>query len=70
MVQKRTKGIKRIKRCKVEIVHDILNVAKNNNSSTKTKLQQMSYIDWRGFQKYFDFLLSNGFIKRNNSSEY
>lgn len=40
----------------------MLKVTKEENKAKKTRIMQRAYLDWRNFQKYFDFLLEEGFI--------
>lgn len=35
----------------------------------KTRIMQMAYLNWKNFQRHFDFLLKEGFIKECNPEE-
>ena len=50
-----------------EIIHDILKeTAKEEKvgggKAKKTRIMQGAYLDWRNFQRHFEYLLDNGFI--------
>lgn len=49
-------------RSKWEIILDILKVIEEEEKVKKTRIMQMAYLDWRNFQRHFDFLLEEGFI--------
>ncbi len=49
-------------RSRWEIIHDLLKVTKEEKKAKKTRIMQKAYLDWRNFQRYFDFLLEEGFI--------
>lgn len=53
-------------RSKWEIISDILKVVREEEKAKKTRIMQKAYLDWRNFQKYFEFLLAEGFIKKCN----
>ena len=53
-------------RSKWEIIADILKVIQEEEKVKKTRIMQRAYLDWRNFQRYFDFLLAEGFIARCN----
>ncbi|VVB97652.1 Winged helix-turn-helix [uncultured archaeon] len=58
-------------RSKWEIISDILKVTQEEGKVKKTRIMQRAYLDWRNFQRYFDFLLTEGFIaKCNPDPEY
>ena len=59
------KGIK--PRGRWEIIHDILKeTAKEEKmgggKAKKTRIMQGAYLDWRNFQRHFEYLLDKGFI--------
>ncbi len=53
-------------RSKWEVILDILRVLQEDGKVRKTRIMQRAYLDWRNFQRYFDFLLSEGFISKCN----
>ena len=53
-------------RSKWEVILDILKVIQEEEKVKKTRIMQRAYLDWRNFQRYFDFLLAEGFIARCN----
>ncbi len=57
------------RRSKWVIIADMLKVLTEEKKSTKTRIMQKAYIDWRLFKKYFEFLLEEGFIEKTNESE-
>jgi len=51
------------KRNKLEILMDILLVVfESKDGVGKTRIMQSAYLDWRNFQKHFDFLVENDFL--------
>ena len=57
-------------RSRLEIVQDILKATKAENKVKKTRMMQRAYLDWRNFQRYFDYLLREGFIANCDSNCY
>lgn len=57
-------------RSKWEIVRDLLRVIKEENHAKKTRIMHKAYLDWRNFNKYFDFLIEEGFITNCDSDTY
>jgi predicted transcriptional regulator len=53
-------------RSKWEVILDILKVIQEEEKVKKTRIMQRAYLDWRNFQRYFDFLLAEGFIAKCN----
>ncbi len=53
-------------RSRWEIILDILNTIQEENKVKKTRIMQRVYLDWRNFEKYLDFLLTEGFIAKCN----
>ncbi len=53
-------------RSKWEVILDILKVIQEEEKVKKTRIMQRAYLDWRNFQRYFDFLLEEGFISKSN----
>ena len=56
----------RRERSKWEIILDVLKVIREEEKVKKTRIMQKAYLDWRNFQKYFEFLLAEGFIAKCN----
>ncbi len=61
-------GIRK-ERSRWEIIEDILLVLMGEEKSKKTRIMQRAYLDWRNFQRYFDFLLEEGFMVKCNNHE-
>lgn len=59
----------RKERSKWEIIKDLLTVLVEEKSVKKTHMMQRACLDWRNFQKYFDYLLDEGFIAKYNNPE-
>jgi len=57
-------------RSRWEIVQDLLKVTRAENKVKKTRIMQKAYLDWRNFQRYFDYLLEEGFIANCDSNCY
>ena len=57
-------------RSRWEIVQDLLQVTRTENKAKKTRIMQKAYLDWRNFQRYFDYLLEEGFIANCDSNCY
>lgn len=53
-------------RSKWDVILDILKVIQEEEKVKKTRIMQRAYLDWRNFQRYFDFLLAEGFIAKCN----
>lgn len=47
-----------------EIIRDILKATMSDNKVKKTRILQKAYLDWRTFNRYFDYLNDEGFIKK------
>jgi predicted transcriptional regulator len=56
-------------RSRWDIIHDVLNVMQEERKAKKTRIMQRAYLDWRNFQRYFDFLLKEGFITDYNPED-
>ncbi len=56
-------------RSKWEIVHDMLKVLTEDNKPKKTRIMQRACLDWRNFQRYFNFLTEENFIVEINNLE-
>ena len=63
-------AILRKDRSRWEIVQDLLKVTREENKAKKTRIMQKAYLDWRNFQRYFDFLLEEGFIASCDTNCY
>jgi predicted transcriptional regulator len=59
-------------RSRWEIILDILKVTSEEGTRgshvKKTRIMQKAYLDWHNFQKYFDFLIDEGFIGSNENA--
>jgi len=55
------------RRGRLEIIKDILAAVHEVGESKKTRVMQKAYLDWRNFQRYFDFLVENGFLNVKNN---
>jgi predicted transcriptional regulator len=53
-------------RSKWDVILAILKVIQEEEKVKKTRIMQRAYLDWRNFQRYFDFLLAEGFITKCN----
>ena len=52
----------RKERSKWEIIQDMLKVLTEDKKPKKTRIMQRACLDWRNFQRYFNFLLEEKFI--------
>jgi predicted transcriptional regulator len=50
-----------------EIIRDVLIVTEEEVKAKKTRIMQKACLDWRNFQRYFDFLLEEGFMAEINN---
>ncbi len=48
-----------------EIIRDILTAILEENKVKKTRIMQKAFLDWRTFNRYFEFLLIDGFAECN-----
>ena len=53
------------KRSQHEIIYDILSSLHQEKNARKTKIMQMSYLDWRNFDRYFRLLQDENCISRS-----
>lgn len=54
---------RRIIRSRWEIILDILRaLSEEGGVAKKTHIMQKAYLDWRNFQKHFNFLIEHGFV--------
>ncbi|VVB84974.1 Winged helix-turn-helix [uncultured archaeon] len=60
-------GGMRKERSRFEIIEDMLAVLTEEKSVKKTRIMQRAYLNWRGLQKYFDFLIEESFIVESNN---
>ncbi len=63
------------RRSRWELTYDILRVTSeeekaHDGKAKKTRIMQGAYLDWRNFQRYFDFLLEHGFIDCPDGGNY
>jgi predicted transcriptional regulator len=56
-------------RCRWEIISDILKATVAEKKLKKTRIMYKANLDWRNFQRYFDFMLKDGFIAKSNPDE-
>ncbi len=52
-----------------EIIRDILKAIQEDRKVKKTRLMQRAYLDWRTFNRYFEYLLNDGFLIGCNDDE-
>ena len=51
-------------RSKWEIILDILKeISEEERGAKKTRIMQKAYLDWRNFERHFDFLLKHDFVR-------
>ena len=53
-------------RSRWEIILDILKVTKEEGKVKKTRIMHKANLDWRNFQRYYDYLQADGFITKCN----
>lgn len=63
------------RRSRWEISYDILEATSeegkaHGGKAKKTRIMQAAHLDWRNFQRYFDFLLGNEFIASPEGEDY
>jgi len=56
-------------RSRWEIILDVLKVTREEKKAKKTRIMQRAYLDFRNFQRYFDYLLEEGFIAKCSSEQ-
>jgi len=64
----RNPGLRK-ERSKWEIINDLLTVLVDEKNVKKTHLMQRACLDWRNFQRYFVFLLDEGFIAKYDNPD-
>ncbi len=71
MIHQRSGGSKGVRneRSRWEIIRDMLTVLTEDKKSKKTRIMQRACLDWRNFQRYFNFLLEEDFIKECDNPE-
>jgi predicted transcriptional regulator len=52
-----------------EIIRDILTAIHDEKKVKKTRLMQKAYLDWRTFNRYFEYLIKDGFLTDFNDNE-
>ncbi len=57
-------------RSRWEIILDVLKILQEETKAKKTRIMQKACLDWRNFERYFDFLLEEGFIVECNPKTY
>ncbi len=55
------------RRNKWEIILDILRLLQEKNKVKKTRIMQGTYLDGRAFQRYFNYLLEEGLVRKSNN---
>ncbi len=60
----------RKERSKWEIIEDMLIVLQEDKKPKKTRIMQRACLDWRNFQRYFEFLLTEDFIVNCENGSY
>jgi predicted transcriptional regulator len=58
-----------VERSRWDIIHDVLKVTQEERKAKKTRIMQRAYLDWKNFQRYFDFLLKEGLITDCNPED-
>lgn len=56
-------------RSRCVILFDILKAVREGKKSAKTRIMQRACLDWRCFNRYFEFLLERGFVAKCNPDE-
>ncbi|VVB92747.1 Winged helix-turn-helix [uncultured archaeon] len=59
----------RTERSRWEIIRDMLTVLTEDKKSKKTRIMQRACLDWRNFQRYFNFLLEEKFVTKCDNPE-
>jgi predicted transcriptional regulator len=54
------------RRTNYEIIFEILRVVQEKGKVDKTRIMQGIYLEYRAFQKYFNYLLEEGLITKCN----
>ena len=52
-----------------EIIRDIFKAILEDKKIKKTRIMQKAYLDWRTFNRYFEYLLNEGFMVKRNLDE-
>ncbi len=52
-----------------EIIMDILTAIRDEKKMKKTRIMQKAYLDWRTFNRYFEYLVNDGFLADINDNE-
>ncbi len=48
---------------------DILTAIRDEKKMKKTRIMQKAYLDWRTFNRYFEYLVNDGFLADINDNE-
>lgn len=56
-------------RSRWDIVRDILKATLEEENVKKTHIMQKAFLDWRTFNRYFEYLLNDGFLTDCNEHE-
>lgn len=59
----------KIVRNRWEIIRDLLKAILDDKKVRKTRILQKAYLDWRTFNRYFVYLLSEGLIEKRKSDD-
>ncbi len=65
----RENGGTRKGRSRFEMIENILKILTEEKSVKKTRIMQRAYLNWKGLQRYFDFLVEENFIAKCNNPE-
>lgn len=57
-------------RSRWEIILDMLKAIQEESKAKKTRIMQKAYLDWRNFERYFNFLVEEGFVERTPDVRY
>jgi predicted transcriptional regulator len=53
-------------RSRWEIILEILRILQEETKTKKTRIMQKACLDWRNFERYFAFLLEQGYVVKSN----
>jgi len=57
-------------RSRWQIIKEILNIIQQEKNVTKTRIMHKAYIDWKNFNKHFEFLIKENLIYRTEENKY
>lgn len=66
----KTSLVRKKGRSRWELIRDILMATLEEEKVKKTRIMQKAYLDWRNFNRYFDFLSKDGFITKCDPDEF